>query len=157
MATRRGSDLHEAVSTFSSLLKYRKGKNPGDAQKKASSDFPKRVSQSKLTLRKASDAVPRSGKHFIIGIATYSADELNLLDQLEKSLRNSASGTPNVEVFDVLECDKMSDFERFIPGLHGVVRTPVIGVIFDGKLIDHATGLSEVMSVLRRFDVLDQS
>ena len=51
----------------------------------------------------------------------------------------------------------MSDFEKFIPGLHGVVRTPVIGVIFDGKLIDHATGLSEVMSVLRRFDVLDQS
>src|SRR5207245_3064669 len=98
-----------------------------------------------------------AGKRFIIGIATYSADELGLLDQLEQAFDDGKSEIPDVEVFDVLDCEKMSDFERYIPGIEAVYRTPVIGVISDGKLVDHATGLAEVMSTLRRFNVLNHS
>ncbi len=157
MASQRRGGLQEAMSTFSSLLKYRRGKAPGDAQKKARVDFPRQVSQSSFKLRNPSQAIPQSGKHFIIGIATYSASELSLLDQLEESLGSSKSETLDVEVFDVLDCKKMSDFQRFIPGIGGVHRTPVIGVISDGKLIDHATGLSDVTNALRRFNVLNHS
>jgi hypothetical protein len=159
MATRRRGGVQEAVSTFSSLLKYGKGTAPSGAQKKARADFPERVSQGKLTLRNPSEPIPRSGKHFIIGIATYSPDELHLLDQVENSLenvRNRIAGA-EVEVFDVLDCLTMSDFERYIPGIDNVHRTPVIGVIVDGKLIDRATGLAEVTSTLRRFNVLSHS
>ena len=145
------------MNTFSSLLKYRKGKAAADAQEKARADFPKQVSHSKFGLRNPSDLIPPSGKHFIIGIATYSAAELNLLDQVEKSLQNGKLSKPRIEVFDVLDCHQMSDFEKFIPGIDAVYRTPVIGVIFEGKLIDHGTGMANVMTVLRRFNVLDHS
>ena len=113
--------------------------------------------QSKFKLRKPSVPISESGKHFIIGIATYAAPELGLLDHLQESLRNGKSGMPDVEVFDVLDCKNLGDFEKFIPGINGVQRSPVMGVISDGKLIDHATGLAEVMSSLRRFNVLNDS
>jgi len=145
------------MSKFSSLLKYRKGKSPSEAQKKARSDFPRQVLQSKFKLRKPSVPISESGKHFIIGIATYAAPELGLLDHLQESLRNGKSGMPDVEVFDVLDCKNLGDFEKFIPGIDGVQRTPVMGVISDGKLIDHANGLAEVMNSLRRFNVLNDS
>jgi hypothetical protein len=51
----------------------------------------------------------------------------------------------------------MTDFEKFIPGIGGVSRTPIIGVISDGKLIDHATGLPDVEKTLRRFNILNHS
>jgi hypothetical protein len=145
------------MNTFVSLLKVRKGKPPADAQKRARLDFPGLVAQSKLVLRQACATMPASGEHFIIGIATYAANELDLLDQLEDALQGRAAAPPDVEVFDVLDCQTPSDFRKFIPGMDAVHRTPVIGVIADGKLIDQATGLAEVASALRRFRVLDQS
>jgi hypothetical protein len=145
------------MNTFSSLLKHRNQKAPGEVQKMVRSHFPKQVSQSKFKLRKPSDSFPLSGKHFIIGVATYSVKDLGLLDQLEESLENSDQDIPDIKVFDVLDCETMGDFDKFIPGIQSVYRTPVIGVILDGKLIDHATGLSEVMDTLRRFKVLDLS
>ncbi|MFL5241091.1 MAG: hypothetical protein ACJ8FY_03200 [Gemmataceae bacterium] len=118
--------------------------------------FPSHVSESKFKLRDPSDPIAQSGKRFILGVAIYSATEMSLLDQLEKSLDNGKSETPDVEVFDVLDCKSMSDFEKYIPGINGVYRTPVIGVILDGKLIDYATGLSDVKETLHRFNVLDE-
>jgi hypothetical protein len=113
--------------------------------------------RSKFTLRNPLEPIAESGRHFIIGIATYSAPELSLLDDVQESLRNGKSGMPDVQVFDVRDCKSLSDFEQSIPGIDGVQRTPVIGVISDGKLIDHATGLAEVMNSLRRFNVLNDS
>lgn len=141
------------MNTFSSLLRFRKGKAPADAQYKARVGFPNRVSQSRMTLRDPARTIPPSGKHFIIGVASYAAGELELLDQLEDAI-GSASEAPDVEAFDVLDCQTPSDFDRFIPGIGAVHRTPVIGVICDGKLVDQATGLAEVANTLRRFNVL---
>jgi hypothetical protein len=98
-----------------------------------------------------------TGRHFIIGIATYSARELELLDKLEAFLGQVEPEAIDVEVFDVLACKTMSDFADFIPGIEGVYRTPILGVISNGKLIDQATGLSDVVSTLHRFHVLDRS
>ena len=143
------------MNMFSSLLKYQKGKPPADAQKKAQDQFPKKVSQSKLKLRKPGQPLPSTGRLFIIGIATFSAPELELLDQLEDYLERTE--TIDVEVFDVLACKQTSDFAKFIPGIDAVYRTPIIGVISDGRLIDQATGLSEVVTTLHRFHVLNHS
>jgi hypothetical protein len=145
------------MKTFSSLLEYREGKTPSDAQAKARSGFPRKVSQSKLRLRAPGDPLPETGRHFIVGVASYSADELALLDQLQDFLENAKVQGIDVEVFDVLSCGQVGDFEKFIPGIGGVYRTPIIGVISDGKLIDHASGLSDVGKTLRRFKLLDHS
>ena len=145
------------MSTFTSLLKYRRGKPPGDAQKKAQQDFPRKVAQSRLKLRKAGEPLPVSGRLFIIGIASYAPAELKLLDQLEDVLSRAAPKMIDVEVFDVLSCKEKGDFGGFIPGINGVYRTPILGVISNGTLIDQATGLSDVVTTLYRFDVLNHS
>jgi hypothetical protein len=157
MATRRRGRLQETVKTFSSLLSYRRGHSPADAQKKARSAFPRKVSQSRLTLRNPEQPIPPSGRHFIIGVATYSADELGLLDELDRGLEAERRDSADIAVFDVLDCERMTDFQRYIPGIDGVYDTPVIGVMMDGKLIDRAAGLSQVVSTLRRFNVMDHS
>jgi hypothetical protein len=145
------------MSCFSSLLKFRKGKSPADAQAKAHDDFARAVAQSRLKLRSPDKPIPETGRRFIIGVATYSAPELELLDKVEQHLERSDAKAFDVEVFDVLGCNSMSDFAAFIPGIDGVYRTPILGVISGGKLIDHATGLSDVVSTLHRFHVLNQS
>ena len=63
----------------------------------------------------------------------------------------------DVEVFDVLDCQTMKDFATFIPGIDKIYRTPIIGVISDGRLIDHASGLPDVLTTLHRFHVLNHS
>jgi hypothetical protein len=145
------------MSRFSSLLRHRKGRSPADAQARAREDFPGKVSQSKLKLRSPGEPIPRTGRHFIVGVATYSAPELELLDQLEDFLASAGHEAMDVEVFDVLACKTMSDFAAFIPGIDGVYRSPVVGVISDGRLVDHATGLSDVVSTLQRFHALSHS
>jgi hypothetical protein len=145
------------MSPFSSLLKYRKGKPPADAQAKAHEEFAGKVSQSRLKLRSPDKAIPDTGRHFIIGVATYSIPELELLDNLEDSLGTAVREVSDVQVFDVLDCKTMTDFGRFIPGVSSVFRTPVIGVIIDGRLVDQATGLPDVETALHRFHVLNHS
>jgi hypothetical protein len=115
------------------------------------------VSRSRLKLRSPGKPIPDTGRHFIIGVATYSAPELELLDKVEEQLGRSEAEALDVEVFDVLACKNMSDFAAFIPGIDGVYRTPVVGVLSGGKLIDHATGMPDVMSTLHRFHVLNES
>jgi hypothetical protein len=157
MATQWSHHLHKTMNHFSSLLKFSKGKPPADAQATAQRDFPTRVQKSRLKLRSPGEPVAATGKQFIIGIATYSAPELELMDKLEHFLEQTDAESIDVEVFDVLSCKTMSDFASFIPDIDGVYRTPIIGVICDGKLIDHATGLPDVLTTLHRFHILNNS
>ncbi len=143
------------MNTFSSILKYSEGKPPGQAQKRARSDFPKQVIRSRLKLRDPAKPIPDAGKRFVLGVASYSADELSMLDQLDRVLQDRTDEV--IEVFDVLNCEQMSDFEKFIPGIESVYRTPVLGVIVNGKLIARATGLQDVLGTLQLFNLLDQS
>jgi hypothetical protein len=98
--------------------------------------------------------LPPTGTHVILGVATYSQQELNLLDDVNASLSSGNGQTLQVDVFDVLECEQMSDFEKFIPGLGPVYQTPVLGVVADGSLVQSAVGLREVEEVLRQHRIL---
>lgn len=143
------------MNRFASLLTYSPGGDPAAAQTKASSNFPRAVSQSRFGLRKPAAPIPKSGKLIIVGIACYIAEELQLLDELESSTHDNGQPPHRIEVFDVLKCQHMQDFDAFIPGMHEVFRSPVLGVIIDGNLVDKATGLSDVLNTLRRFQALD--
>ena len=140
--------------SFASLLRFSEDENPAEVQLKAQHAFPKRVAHSSLSLRKPSSRVPQAGKHVILGIATYSKPELELLDEVEKSLECDQAIRVKVAVFDVANCGEMKDFSRYIPGIDGVYQTPVGAIFSDGKLAGHATGMSDVKDLLRRFSVL---
>lgn len=155
MATRRRGGVQEAMASFSDLWKVSEDIPPFDAQQKARAEFPIRVSHSQIPLRHKSTPVPQSGQHVIIGVASYSTEELKLLDAIEARLESDASESLNVEAFDVLDCAQMSDYESFIPGLGTVYRTPVVGVVVDGRLTERASGLQYVVTTLRHFKLLD--
>lgn len=157
MAAQRRGGVHEAVRRFTALLEFAEGQSPAVAQRKARSGFPGRVSKSRLKLRRRSAPLAGGGKQFLIGVATWSAEDLQLLDELDEALDQVAGKRPDVQVFDVVDCERMSDFVEFIPGIGEVYGTPVVGVFRDGELIDRATGLDEVNATLRRFNVLGPS
>lgn len=140
------------MSTFASLLRHRKGQNPAEAQQEARRLFPARVESSRVTLRKAGQR-GRAGKQIVLGLATYSADDLALLDELDARLEENPE-LGDVQVFDVLSCRTSEDFGKFISGIGDVRRTPVVGVVTNGKLVAKASGLTDVRGTLRRLGLL---
>jgi hypothetical protein len=142
------------MKRFSDLLMFRPGDNPADIQQQARLRFPTIVAQSKLSLRHSMAPASQTGTHVILGVASYSRPELELLDEIDASL-SSGNGRPTqVDVFDVLDCPQMSDFAKLSPGLQVAHQTPVLGVMVDGKLAQSVAGLPQVEEVLRQYHIL---
>jgi hypothetical protein len=77
----------------------------------------------------------------LIGVATYSLGDLELLDQVQDFLaKKPAMHDLSVEVFDVSECRKHGDFKNYIPSLGKVFQTPVAGLWDRGELREQKTG-----------------
>ncbi|HTU27194.1 MAG TPA: hypothetical protein VMF30_17435 [Pirellulales bacterium] len=142
------------MTRFADILTVRSGDDPVEAQRQARQRFPAQVGQSRLSLRSPTVPVPSAGVHLILGVASYSPRELGLLDEVDATLGGDNGRAADVAVFDVLDCQQASDFQKFIPGLPPVYETPVVGVIAGGKLVESAAGLDEVEGVLRRHNVL---
>ncbi len=72
---------------------------------------------------------------------------------------NSAHGIwrnhAHVVVFDVLDCQSMGDFEKFLPGIGSVTQSPVAGVWVGGKMVARQTGLRMVRDVLTDRGILN--
>lgn len=99
--------------------------------------FPGFVERSpKLHLWSADQPVPEQGPRLLIGVATWSGYDLNLLDLIEE-----APASPvRVDVFDVDSCSDLSELQRHLPGLGSPTHTPFVGYWIDGKLVESATG-----------------
>lgn len=87
----------------------------------------------------------------MIGVATYSLDELRLLDVLESKLSNQAGRSETIHLFDVSACSEMGDFELYIPAIGKVFQTPVVGLWEDGVLRYKAQGASATAWLRQRF------
>jgi hypothetical protein len=103
--------------------------------------------------RGPSAAIPPSGEYVVIGVATYAPDELALLDDVNAA-HSAWSETAHVDVFDVLDCRVSSDFDKFLPGVTDVRRTPIVGVWKDGRLVDHDAGIYRVRKLLANYGIL---
>ena len=84
--------------------------------------------------------LPAKGQRILIGVAFYSLSDLKLLDALIKKLAKHENPADQIEIFDVLSCKTMMDFERYIPGIGPVYQTPVVGIWDSGKLVLKASG-----------------
>ena len=92
-----------------------------------------------LNLWSPGDQIAADGTRLLIGIAPYSISDLCLLDQL-LSIVVEDKGKIAIDIFDVLSCTTMGDFDKYVPGISQVFQTPVIGVWHDGVLIEAASG-----------------
>lgn len=94
-----------------------------------------------INLRLWSPSMPirADGEWVLIGIATWSAYDLDLLDRLAAKLAGLKRNAI-IDIFDVDECKSMEDLERYVPGIGRVFQTPVVGVWHDGTKVDSAWG-----------------
>src|SRR5262249_50610849 len=84
--------------------------------------------------------IPSQGKRLLIGVAPYSAADLQLLDATNEVLAQARGEPIRVDVFNVLECQSMADFDSYLPGIGPVYQTPVAGLWEEGVLRETASG-----------------
>ncbi|HLN32455.1 MAG TPA: hypothetical protein VK395_32305 [Gemmataceae bacterium] len=138
---------------FHELLDNPKGNEPGPLQSNAHRLFPSVVKKSHFERRLPSDPVPSDGKYIILGIATYSPEELQLLDDVEAAHQHWDKAS-KVVVFDVMECRDMNDMRGYVPPLGVVVQTPVVAFWDGGKLVESQTGLRMTRELLQNRGLL---
>jgi hypothetical protein len=132
------------MTTFYDLSQGLTSSGQGDgpldlSQKNRDERFPSVVSTSPFRLWSPGNLIPARGKRLLIGVATWSAYDMKLLDAVSEALRSVPAGV-TVEVFNVADCSSQGEFDRYVPGSGKVFHTPVVGLWSDGKLVDKATG-----------------
>jgi len=100
-----------------------------------------------------SDPVPSAGKYVVLGIATYSPEELQLLDDLEAA-HEQWERSSKVVVFDVMACRDMNEMREYVPPFRVVVQTPVVALWDGGKLVESRTGLRMTRELLQNRGLL---
>jgi hypothetical protein len=123
-------------------------REPGPLQSDARRQFPLIVKSSHLEQRLPGSPIPSNGKYVIIGVATYSRDELRLLDEIEAAYSQWAN-TAKVLVFDVMECKDMEDMRSYAPPHVVVAQTPVVALWDGGEAIASQTGLRMTREMLK--------
>ena len=138
---------------FHELLDNPKRCEPGPLQSDARRLFPSLLQTSHLEPRLAGSPVPGTGKYAIIGIATYSRDELALLDEVESAYLQWGK-TFKVVVFDLMECKDMEDVKKHVPPFAEVAETPVLALWDSGKPVEMQTGLRMTREGLQKAGLL---
>jgi hypothetical protein len=146
------------MTTFSDLSQALTSSGPRDGslglgQNYLDDRFPSVVSTSPLGLWSPGDAIPARGERLLIGVATWSAYDMKLLDAVSQALQKLPAGL-TVEVFNVADCSSPEEFDRYVPGIGRVFHTPVVGLWSDGKLVDRATGRAG-RQLVARVSILD--
>src|SRR4051812_38315743 len=74
------------------------------------------------------------GPRLLIGVATWSGYDLNLLDLVEEAFHAPV----RIDVFDTDKCRSMDDLNAYIPGFEIGHQPPYVGLWQDGTLVETA-------------------
>jgi hypothetical protein len=127
------------MKRFSSLLEPRSEVTVGQQQRDAREELAALLRESRLHLWQLGDPVLNRGRRILLGVGSYSMADLALLDNLNEA-HGQESIWPRLDVFDVLECRSIQDFEKYVPGIGKVYQTPVVGYWEEGLLKEKAWG-----------------
>ena len=108
--------------------------HPAVRQRRARDLLPSALAQSNLHLWEPGMPGPDSGIRLLIGITTWSIPDLELLDYADEALDRS-DGQTQVDVFNVDDCLRTEDLNRYIPEAGRMLQTPFLGVWQDGAVI----------------------
>ena len=131
--------MGETVGRFADLTRLPFGPTASDHQDAARSHFRTLLTSTSIRLHDHRPA-PKSGVFLLIGAATWSGYDMDLLDRIEDTLRFVKPKNLTLGAFDFDECDSHEAFEKRIPGIGDVLQSPVVGLWVDGKLVQSATG-----------------
>src|SRR5262249_9087481 len=124
LAPRRHRTLHQAMTVFSDLVRSPLPQSSPDGsleqwQEGVDALFPSAVSRSPFRLWSPGDPIPATGDRLLIGVATWSAHDLGLLDAVSQALQTRPPGLA-VDLFNVADCATPQAFERYVPGIGNV-------------------------------------
>jgi hypothetical protein len=136
------------------LLEEARRLQPKDQSSYVSSRLPQVLAESGITVWSRGDAIPSLGRRTLLGIAPYSLPDLQLLDALKEVVAQNPVSGQWVQVFDVLSCADMDDFDQYIPGIGHVYQTPVIGIWENGALIQKATGVKARRLIAKQYKIM---
>jgi hypothetical protein len=109
------------------------------AQQRLDERFGAAVAATSLRLWSPGDPIPARGRRLLIGVATWSAYDMELLDCVGQAMTSLAAAL-TIDVFNVADCPSPEAIDWYVPGCGGVIHTPVVGYWSDGRLIDQAAG-----------------
>lgn len=138
---------------FSELLSNPTAIEPGLLQTLARQRFASIVQNSHLEHRVVSHRVPSNGRYIIIGVASYSPLELQLLDDVDAAYPQWKD-TAKVAVFDLMECKDMNELNKLLLKVASVTQTPVVAMWDGGKVVAFETGLHKTREVLQNARLL---
>jgi hypothetical protein len=121
--------------------------DPADTNRR----FRERVAASPFRLWSPGAPIPEGGVRLLVGIATWSAYDLRLLDLIEETPRANWPTPLVLELFNTDDCRSLDDFDHYVPGLGQVFHTPVVGLWRDGRLTEKAEGYAARDLVARMF------
>jgi hypothetical protein len=125
---------------------------PSDQATYVSAGLPAALAGSPVSVWQPSSSGSSLGRRVVLGIATHSLPDLELLDALAVTLSERHHNHGDlVEVFDVVTCTNMKDFEDRIPGIGEVFQTPVVGIWENGVLIQQGSGARARQIISERF------
>jgi hypothetical protein len=143
---------------FRELLENPNRIEPGPLQAAARKRFPGVVRRSHLDYFCMSQHPPYSGKYILIGVASYSPDELQLLDAVDAAYP-AWRGTAKVAVFDLTECkDPRGVLAHYsppppypppVPLSFNSVQSPIVGIWDGAARMALVTGLYDAQKLLR--------
>lgn len=76
------------------------------------------------------------GPRLLIGVATWSGYDLNLLDLIEEATHAPV----RIDVFDTDACLSQAELDLYIPGVNTGPQTPFVGLWQDGVLVEKQSG-----------------
>ena len=113
-----------------------------DLQREVDGEFWMAIEASRTRRWRKGDAVLEAGRRMMVGLASYSRQDVELAQEIIDFQPREDSGVSVIELFNVLDVHEMRDFEQYIPGIGAVYQTPVVGLWEDGVLVRTAQGLS---------------
>lgn len=118
------------------------GTSPRDRRRDLLPGFVER--SPKLHLWAADQTALAHGSRLLIGVATWSGYDMNLLDLIEEAPESGV----RVEVLDVDAFTSVDDLSRLFPGTT-FLQTPFVGHWVDGELVETASGFHARQLVTR--------
>ena len=128
------------MTRFIDLLRKYEHLPPGEQQSRVEREFPEVSAEGPLHWLRPGEARDPSGIRLVIGVATYSQDDMRLLDAVAQAVANRNGMPIHVDVFSTLSCKTPGDFDAYVPGLGNVFQTPVAGLWIDGVPREKAWG-----------------
>lgn len=108
--------------------------------------FPGFVERSpRLHLWAPGQPVSARGPRLLVGVATWSGYDLNLLDLVEEAPADAV----RVDVFDIDTVLDHTTAQLYLPGIVFPCGTPLVGYWLDGRLVESAFGFHGRMLVAR--------